>query len=389
MKTYLHTLISILTTVMLVFATENMDAASRRPNQTSGGSERENVTTTTRGRRPQSSVSTTRSDRQTAVKTTNGRRPSRPTISGSSNSSSNRKPGIDTSTKNVNFGNSSNLQGKGRRPISSGIQSVKDTDRPLGYRPHRDDDDDDDDDRRPNSGYRPHYDDDDDDDDDRRPHSGYRPHRDDDDWDDDDYRRKHHHGHGGYYPGSYNPGGYKPHSGGHWRPIAPPRRPYRPIPHYHYCPTFPVHYVPYYKAPVLDVILGLRFGLSVRVSLDNLYYGGYHLDGYDNEKVYLRNVKYLGVHWDDVIVYYDRYDRMNNISFYDSSSGYSTRRYNKLYRKLCREYGRPAVSHNYGNEFEVSWWDRYGEHFVTLSFGSKNSFGGPSRYYTTLTIGVR
>lgn len=387
MKIYLRTLISILTTVMMIFVTENMDASSRRPNQSNGSSDRENVTTTTRGRRPQATVSTQKSQRQPSTKMTTGRRPSRPSNQGTTNHSGNRKPSINTSSQKMNLGSHSQLQGNGRRPIS-GVHSVKDSDKSLGYRPHYKHDDDDDDDKCHHNGYRPHYgrdDDDDDDDDDKyRPHYG-RHDRDDDDWDDDDRR---HHGHG-YYPGAHNPGGYKPHHGGHWHPIAPPHRPYRPVPHYHYCPPYPVNYIPYYRAPIVNAVFGLNFGLSIRVSIDNLYDGGYHLDGYDNDKVYLRNVKYLGVNWDDAIVYYDRFDRLNNVSFYDSSNRYNMRRYNKLYKRLCREYGRPAVAHDYGNELEVSWWDRYGEHFVTLSFGSRNSFGGPSRYYTTLTIGVR
>ena len=189
------------------------------------------------------------------------------------------------------------------------------------------------------------------------------------DWDDDDWDDDRHHG-----------------NHGHYRPVTPPRRPYRPRPHIVHRPTRPHNYCPYDHAPILRTVLGLEFGYRIYTSIDRLRNTGYFIDGYSDHEVYLRNVKELGYKWEDAILYYSR-GGLTNVSFYYSSHKHSTKRYDKLYKRLCREYGPPVMYTSRHNMMEASWFDGSGRNFVTLSFKYERSFGGSSRYYTTLTYG--
>lgn len=189
------------------------------------------------------------------------------------------------------------------------------------------------------------------------------------DWDDDDWDDDRHHG-----------------NHGHYRPVTPPRRPYRPRPHIVHRPTRPHNYCPYDHAPILRTVLGLEFGYRIYTSIDRLRNTGYFIDGYSDHEVYLRNVKELGYKWEDAILYYSR-GGLTNVSFYYSSHKHCTKRYDKLYKRLCREYGRPVMYTSRHNMMEASWFDGSGRNFVTLSFKYERSFGGSSRYYTTLTYG--
>ena len=189
------------------------------------------------------------------------------------------------------------------------------------------------------------------------------------DWDDDDWDDDRHHG-----------------NHGHYRPVTPPRRPFRPRPHIVHRPTKPHNYCPYDHAPILRTVLGLEFGFRIYTCIDRLRNTGYFIDGYSDHEVYLRNVKELGYKWEDAILYYSR-GGLTNVSFYYSSHKHSTKRYDKLYKRLCREYGRPVMYTSRHNMMEASWFDGSGRNFVTLSFKYERSFGGSSRYYTTLTYG--
>ena len=189
------------------------------------------------------------------------------------------------------------------------------------------------------------------------------------DWDYDDWDDDRHHG-----------------NHGHYRPVTPPRRPFRPRPHIVHRPTKPHNYCPYDHAPILRTVLGLEFGYRIYTSIDRLRNTGYFIDGYSDHEVYLRNVKELGYKWEDAILYYSR-GGLTNVSFYYSSHKHSTKRYDKLYKRLCREYGRPVMYTSRHNMMEASWFDGSGRNFVTLSFKYERSFGGSSRYYTTLTYG--
>lgn len=170
------------------------------------------------------------------------------------------------------------------------------------------------------------------------------------DWDDDDWDDDRHHG-----------------NHGHYRPVTPPRRPYRPRPHIVHRPTRPHNYCPYDHAPILRTVLGLEFGYRIYTSIDRLRNTGYFIDGYSDHEVYLRNVKELGYKWEDAILYYSR-GGLTNVSFYYSSHKHSTKRYDKLYKRLCREYGRPVMYTSRHNMMEASWFDGSGRNFVTLSF---------------------
>lgn len=168
------------------------------------------------------------------------------------------------------------------------------------------------------------------------------------DWDDDDWDDDRHHG-----------------NHGHYRPVTPPRRPYRPRPHIVHRPTRPHNYCPYDHAPILRTVLGLEFGYRIYTSIDRLRNTGYFIDGYSDHEVYLRNVKELGYKWEDAILYYSR-GGLTNVSFYYSSHKHSTKRYDKLYKRLCREYGRPVMYTSRHNMMEASWFDGSGRNFIFL-----------------------
>lgn len=170
-------------------------------------------------------------------------------------------------------------------------------------------------------------------------------------------------------------------------PAPPPYRPnrpcWKPVPR----PHRPLTFVPYSKAPILNTFLGLSFGLSLNNSINLLWSSGYDIDGYSDREIYLRDVKELGYRWEDAIAYYDWTGRLTSISFSDSSSRFNLSRYNKLQRKLSQLYGPPANSYQVDNMLQTAWFDRFGEHFITLSYELQTSFGGQSRYYTTLSYG--
>ena len=173
----------------------------------------------------------------------------------------------------------------------------------------------------------------------------------------------------------------------HFHPTPPPHRPHRPVAHCCHRPVFPTNYRPYAYAPTINAIFGLRFGFSLGYSIDILANNGYVIDGYTNSEIYLRNVRNSGYQWDDAIIYYDDYGNMAGVSFYDSTTRYSTRRYDAVYAHLCNIYGRPAIINNYQGSLSASWWDGSGRSYITLSLGYGNAFGGSSRYYTTLSFG--
>ena len=285
-----------------------------------------------------------------------------------------------------NFGFRSGVNSTDRRPsLPSRGNEDDDDDRRRPGRPHRpsrpDFDDDDDDRRRPGLPHRPSRPDFDDDDDDRhRPGRPHRPSRPDFDDDDDDRRPHRPHRPGRPPRPHYHPG----HS--QFRPILPPSRPHRP----QYCPFYrpvrPPHFRPWANAPLIDVVLGLPFGISFNVSIDRLGNAGYFIDGYSGSEVYLRDVHELGYEWDDAVVRYDG-GLMASVSMYHSSRRYSTRRFDRLYDRLCVLYGQPALGGRGYSSLSATWYDRDGRHYVTLSYEQMTSFGGSSRYYTVLTYG--
>lgn len=161
------------------------------------------------------------------------------------------------------------------------------------------------------------------------------------------------------------------------RPLPPPPRPYRPAPIRYYRPVIPAHYRPYYGAPVIDRILGITFGTYFDVSLDYLYTSGYYIDGYQDNIVYLRDVRMLNLLWPDVMLSYDA-GRLANAQFVFATTYRDRSRYNRIYHDLSAVYG-PPISVESGM---ATWFGGNTTGYVTLSIGS--DYG---RYYTTLSIG--
>ena len=195
----------------------------------------------------------------------------------------------------------------------------------------------------------------------------------------------HGHGHG---HGHGNPGGHHASRPGNpARPTPPPSRPYRPshCHHHHHRPVPPAHYHPCPTAPIISSIFGLPFGVSINVSLGTLRNGGYYIDGYGSDVVYLRNVSQMGFYWDDAVINYDNRG-LATITLYDSTYGYNTTRYNSLYNDICMQYGLPAYN-TYGGETTAIWYDRYGNNYISLSYKYMSAFGGGYRYYTILSYG--
>ena len=260
----------------------------------------------------------------------------------SGNSNNNYRPG--------NSGNSNNNNNNGVRPGNNGNNNNN------GYRPGNNG-------NSNNNGYRPgnngnHYGD--------NNHNGFRPQQP-----------------GGYRP-PVNPGyrpsnpGYRPYQYGHY--VTPPARPYRPnfyaIPR----PVYPMNYRPYVKAPIINSILGLAFGIAYNASLDYLYNRGYSIDGYDNGNIYLRDVREMGYNWEDGILSYNQNGRLYSAQFVSSLGYENPNRYRNLYNNLCIQYGNPIE----GGNNTYTWFGRNGESYVTLQYYSQYT-NGYSRFYTTLT----
>ena len=168
------------------------------------------------------------------------------------------------------------------------------------------------------------------------------------------------------------------------RPPQPPRyhRPHHPI----HIPARPYGYVPRSYAPVINSVLGLRFGISVANSIALLSGNGYTINYYDDYEVCLRNVSNMNYLWDNAILQYSTAGGLSGVCFYYSSPIYDISRYSGLYNTLCGQFGSPATSRNVSGVLHTSWFDKTGNNFITLSFGSGTSSG--SGYCTTLSFGT-
>ena len=144
--------------------------------------------------------------------------------------------------------------------------------------------------------------------------------------------------------------------------------------------------MPYSYAPVINSILGLQFGLSVANSIAALTGNGYTIDYYDNSEVCLLNVSSMNYLWDNAVLQYSTAGGLNGACFYYSSPSYDISRYTGLYTTLCGQFGSPASNNNVSGVLHTSWFDKTGNNFITLSFGSGGGSG--SGYYTTLSFGT-
>ena len=150
-------------------------------------------------------------------------------------------------------------------------------------------------------------------------------------------------------------------------------------------PVPPPSWRPYRGCPVVGGILGITFGTAIGVSLDYLYGGGYTVDGYGPDVVYLRNVSQMSYIWPDATLYYGTggFDRSQ---FVYSTGAYDMSRYNNVYNNLVLQYGSPVNYVNNGNGFTATWFGS-GNGYISLHFGPNYTTGGQLRYYTTLTFG--
>lgn len=181
--------------------------------------------------------------------------------------------------------------------------------------------------------------------------------------------------------------GHRPSHGPAHRPstLRPPHRPYRPMMRPYRRPTPPPHWHPAGRYPAIRTVLGITFGTSFALSLDHLYGNGYTVDGYGNDMVYLRNVTQLNYLWPDATLFYGP-GGLTGSEFFYSTSVYDPSRYNYVYRDLVRAYGPPATM-TYPNGGYMATWFTNGNGYIWLQFGRGESYGGSSRFYTSLSFG--
>lgn len=133
-------------------------------------------------------------------------------------------------------------------------------------------------------------------------------------------------------------------------------------------------------------ILGLAFYSTIKAGLDYLFEKDYYIDGYDDNTVYLRDVKQLDLDWDDVNLNYSN-GQLDNAQFIYSTSKNDETRYNAVYKELCRLYGDPVVlEYNaYTPSGYAAWYGLGDKNYVTLEYYKDYSNAGKKRYYTILS----
>ncbi len=171
------------------------------------------------------------------------------------------------------------------------------------------------------------------------------------------------------------PGAYRP------SVAPPPTRPGRPSYGYTWTrPVPPSGWRPTYRRPIVPNILGMTLGLTINSALDYLYNGGYSVDGYGSQEVYLRNVTEMNYSWPDATLYFSDGGLVRS-EFYYSTTGYNTTRYNNVYSSLCNSYGAPVSSGN-----NTATWFGYNGDYITLQYTMLSTSSG-YRYFTILTYG--
>lgn len=173
----------------------------------------------------------------------------------------------------------------------------------------------------------------------------------------------------------------------HHAPVygVPPHRPHRPAPRHFGRPVPPPAFRPHYHVTPLRAILGISFGTALNVSLNTLSCNNYCIDGYADNRVYLRNVRALDLMWPDATLFYtDGYLASSSFSY--STPYYDNARYNSVYNNLVGLYGMPVATRNINNGWSATWWG-YDNRYITLEFQPLYSAAGGLRYYTTLIMG--
>ena len=179
-----------------------------------------------------------------------------------------------------------------------------------------------------------------------------------------------------------------PRPGGPHRPpmVAPPMRPHRPIAHGWTRPVPPPAWRPRPHAPAISAILGITFGTGFNISLDYLYGRGYIVDGYGDNRVYLRDVNQFNYYWPDATLYYGNGGLMRSEFLY-STSYPDMMRYTSLYNSLMSTYGAPVNYVTSGASVTATWFAP-NSGYVTLQYSPQYSIGGALRYFTTITFGL-
>jgi hypothetical protein len=133
-------------------------------------------------------------------------------------------------------------------------------------------------------------------------------------------------------------------------------------------------------------ILGVALGTTISNAVNSLLNSGYTVSNYNNNTVYLTNVKMFNYTWPNATMYYTN-GNLGSSEFTYSTSGYDRSRYNQVYSSLVSQYGYPvSVQNNGNNNISCTWWG-YNNDYITLSFFNDYAYNGASRYYTTLYIG--
>lgn len=176
------------------------------------------------------------------------------------------------------------------------------------------------------------------------------------------------------------PGGYRPNYS--YRPPMP----HTPPTFHYYRPTPPPNWRPVLTTPNFNTILGVTLGTLLSNSVNALFNSGYHVSGYTNNAVYLRNVPYCDVDWPEATMYYKN-GYLEGSVFSASTNYYDPTRYNYVYSNLTARYGFPVASQNLsGGGMSSTWWG-VGNSYITLSFYPEYISGVGTRYFTTLSTG--
>ncbi|MDE6278962.1 MAG: hypothetical protein K2M05_03220 [Paramuribaculum sp.] len=185
--------------------------------------------------------------------------------------------------------------------------------------------------------------------------------------------------HGGPNPGhGFNPPAVRP----------PSHHPARPMTwHYAGRPTPPPSWRPNIARPLFSTMLGLAFNTTINVSINTLINNGYNVDGYDNNTVFINDVRQLGMLWPYASLYYNNAGLLTAGEFVYSTIGYNTSRYYSAYNQLCSLYGPPVSVNNYGQSLSATWWGPHNQ-YVSLNFDFRQPVAANFRYYTTLTFGI-
>lgn len=189
--------------------------------------------------------------------------------------------------------------------------------------------------------------------------------------------------HGGHNPGPMPGHGFNPPA------VRPPsHHPARPLTwHYTGRPLPPPTWRPVGARPLFSTMLGLAFNTTINVSINALINSGYNVDGYDNNTVFINDVRQLGMLWPYASLYYNNAGLLTAGEFVYSTIGYNTSRYYAAYNQLCSLYGPPVSVNNYGQSLSATWWGGNNQ-YVSLNFDFRQPVAGNFRYYTTLTFGI-